>query len=111
MRFNERAKLDTSQIDDRRGSGGGGLGSPGGMVVAGGGGLGLIVLLISLLLGVNPGNLGGGAGAGTGDQTTQYQYPSSGTSSVSPGGVEVAGSTVSQQCRTGADANAREDCR
>ena len=40
MRFDENAQLDTSNIDDLRGSGGGGGGGLGGRVAVGGGGLG-----------------------------------------------------------------------
>ena len=42
MRFDENAQLDTSNIDDLRGSGGGGGGGLGGRVAVGGGGLGII---------------------------------------------------------------------
>ena len=44
MRFNENANLDTSSIDDLRGSGGGG--GVGGRVAIGGGGLGIVGLII-----------------------------------------------------------------
>lgn len=100
MRFNENVQLDTSQVDDRRGRGMGG----GGLIAAGGGGLSLVGLLVALLLGVNP--LGGDAGSVPGGGTTSLS-PYGG----SPGQVEVAGSQVEQACRTGADANTRQDCR
>ena len=89
MPFNERSRLDTSQVEDRRGRG---LGTA---VAAGGGGLGLVVLLVAVLLGVNPGDLAGAIG----------QAPSAST--------ENAGdiNNLAQQCQTGADANTREDCR
>src|SRR5687767_8020871 len=72
MELNENAKIDTSQIDDRRGSPGGGL-SGGGIPIpipTGGGRGGLIITLIvvvaSLLLGggfgLNALNDGGGQG-------------------------------------------------
>ena len=51
MELNENARIDTSQIDDRRGSGGGGGGGIGGLPSGGGG---ITGVLISLLLAVGP---------------------------------------------------------
>lgn len=112
MKFRDDAGLDTGQIDDERGAGGGlgglggGLGGFGGVlggVLAGGGGgrgrgramggggiLGVLVL-VAVLFFANRG--GGGTGAAltpksAGDNTD-----------------------ISQSCRTGADANQRQDCR
>jgi predicted metalloprotease len=89
MPFNERSRLDTSQVEDRRGRG---LGTT---VAVGGGGLGLVVLLVAILLGVNPGDLAVLTG----------QAPSAST----PNASEI--NTLEEECRTGADANTREDCR
>jgi predicted metalloprotease len=97
MRFRRRARLDPSQIEDRRRAGGLGRGGmPGGGIAVGGGGLGLVVLLVVLLLGGNP--LGGGAAGG----------PLGGLDDQTLGG---GGSELARDCRTGADANRREDCR
>lgn len=87
MTFRGNAPLDPSQVEDQRGRGGlgGGLGGP---VVVGGGGIGLIILIISLLLGVNP--------------LSDY----SGTAST-----PIDGAPSVQDCQTGADANKRDDCR
>ena len=41
MPFNNRSRLDTSQVEDRRGRG------RGTMVAAGGGGLGVVILAVS----------------------------------------------------------------
>jgi uncharacterized protein len=86
MTFRGGARLDPSQVEDQRGRGGmgGGLGGP---VVVGGGGIGLIILIISLLLGVNP--------------LSDY----SGTN------PPIDGAPALQECQTGADANKRDDCR
>src|SRR4051794_28110619 len=94
MRFNENASLDSSQVQDRRGGGFGG----GSAVAVGGGGLGLVVLVIALLMGVNPGDLGGVIESS--QPTTSYQQPAD----VSPN------SQLASECRTGADANNRQDC-
>ncbi|MEO5952904.1 MAG: neutral zinc metallopeptidase, partial [Chloroflexia bacterium] len=87
MAFNEGSKLDPSQVDDRRGRG------PGTAVAVGGGGLGIIVVLVALFLGIDPSSLG----------TSSVPQPSSQATSVS--------STLDEQCKTGADANTRADCR
>ena len=94
MQFNPNASLDPSQVEDRRGSGGR-LGGAG--IAVGGGGIGLIVLVVALLLGVNPGDLLGGAAP----NATPYGQVDGGR----------GGATLSQECRTGSDANQREDCR
>ena len=70
MRYNPRARLDRSQVENRRGSGGGGgLGGMGGFPMGGGGGGGLrvgggvgglIVLIIFLVLQFAGGGSGGG---------------------------------------------------
>ena len=92
MDFRDNARLDTSQVSDVRGRGG--MGGGRGMAV-GGGGLGIVGLLIALVLGVNPADLGG-AGA-----DSAYLDPGTGTST----------SQVEQNCQSGADADQREDCR
>jgi uncharacterized protein len=93
MRFRKGARLDPSQVEDYRGRG---AGVPGGIPVAigGGGGLiGILVLLAFLLL-----SGGGGLGELGGLDGQQ----------VGPGG---ASPELQQECRTGEDANEREDCR
>jgi predicted metalloprotease len=83
--FKPDAQLDPSQVEDRRGRGG-----AGGPVMVGGGAIGLIVLIAALLLGVDP----------TGLIDTTSQPP-----------IEGVQSQSLQECRTGADANKRADCR
>ena len=100
MDFRDSARLDTSQVRDVRGRGG--VGGGRGMAV-GGGGLGIVDLLIALLLGVNPADLGGG---GT---DTAYQERGTGGGYAAPGAGGL--SEVEQNCQTGADADRREDCR
>jgi uncharacterized protein len=94
MRFRRGAKLDPSQVTDLRGRGGraGGRG-----LAVGGGGLGLIVLVVALLLGVDPTGGGGGSDpfAPLDDQAIGQQ----------------SGGGPAQECRDAEDANEREDCR
>jgi predicted metalloprotease len=102
MRFDENAQLDTSNIDDLRGSGGGGGGGGlGGRVAVGGGGLGIVGVIIFLLLQfLGGGNVGGGGGGLT-----------------APGGLAglqdgqtADTSTAASACKTGAQANTQLDC-
>lgn len=87
MPFNDRARLDPSQVEDRRGRG------VGPAVAVGGGGIGLVVLVLALLLGVDPSSLGTSA---------PQSAPAGGTGPTS---------SIQQECQSGADANNSEDCR
>ena len=87
MTFRRDSQLDPGQVRDVRGRTVGGRG-----LAVGGGGLGLIVLLVYVLLGGDPGALSGlssGGGVPIGPENT----------------------TLVNECKTGADANEREDCR
>ena len=90
MAFDPNAPLDPSEVRDVRGSGGGWGGR--GIALGGGGGLGIVLLVVYLLLGGNPADLGG-AGPAPG----AVSYPDN--------------SNLSQECHNGADANQNEDCR
>jgi uncharacterized protein len=89
MRFRRGARLDPGQITDVRGRRGGGI-------ALGGGGLGIVGLVIYLLVAL----LGGGGGLG--------QLAPLDDTRVGAGDTP---STIAQDCRTGQDANEREDCR
>ena len=90
MTFRKGARLDASQVEDLRGRRVGARG----MAVGGGGAAGLVVLVIMLLIGGGNANLGSLL-----DQT------------VGGGAAEPESTTLLQECKTGADANARDDCR
>ena len=98
MDFDDRARLDTSQVQDARGRRGYGGRRPGGrgLAIGGGGGVvGLVVLVLTLVLqGGDPSGVTGGSGAGGLGATTAAD-----------------GSDLSARCRTGADADRDEDCR
>lgn len=83
MSFNDNAQLDPSQVQDRRGMGRG--------TKIGGGIGGGVILLIAALFGINPQLLEGLAGA--------VQEPQTQSQGTAPA------------CDTGADADARLDCR
>ena len=85
MVFKPGARLNPRQVIDRRGMGGAGG------VALGGGGIGVLILVAYLLLGGDPGILGGVS---------------------DPGFVSGPGGTqLTEECRTGEDANQRQDCR
>jgi uncharacterized protein len=87
VRFRPGARLDPSQVEDRRG-----LGGP---IVFGGGGLGVAGVIVYLLLAL----LGGGGGGTYGGLDGVSLGPAAGAASA---GLD---------CTTGADANERQDCR
>jgi predicted metalloprotease len=88
MPFNEKSRLDPSQVQDRRGR------SMGTTIAVGGGGIGLVILLVALLLGVNPGDL-----LNASELAPSTNDPSAGVIS-----------DLAAECQTGADANTRQDC-
>ena len=108
MKFDDDAKLDTGQIDDQRGnaSGRGSGRSSGGLPGIGGGmglpkgkmGLGGMILIAIIFLIMA--KVGGGGGNGT--TTTQL----GGTTTGQGDNTKIA-----ETCKTGADANNRQDCR
>jgi predicted metalloprotease len=83
MKYRDDAQLDPSQMGGSRGGGG---------KIAIGGGAGVIVLLLALFLGINPGDLMGG--------TSSPQAEPSGTAAV-----------PYQQCTKGADISRDRECR
>lgn len=85
MRFDDKAQLDTSQVQDVRGR----RIPRGGLAV--GGGLGIVGAILALFFGPGVGNLFGGDDG--------------------QAGQGVPTSNIVEECRTGEDANQSEDCR
>jgi uncharacterized protein len=85
MTFNPGSQLDPGQVSDRRGMG------TGGIALGGGGAIGIVLLLAYTLLGGNPSDLG---------------------PLLEPGAVQgPESSAIATDCKTGQDANERDDCR
>jgi len=89
MPFNEKKRLDPSQVQDRRGRGAGKT------IAIGGGGLGLVILLVSMLLGVDLDDLANIDGINPSTSDTYLEDVNN----------------LEAECLTGADANTRDDCR
>ncbi len=90
MRFRKNARLDASQVSDRRGV------RPAGMA-AGAGGIGAVIILLVTLF-------SGGGGGGGGGLFEALE-------GLTVGGDTGTPNDLSDECRTGADANERDDCR
>jgi predicted metalloprotease len=90
MRFRRGARLDPGQVTDVRGR------RMGGGLAAGGGGLGLVGIIVYLLITF----LSGGGGLGPLESLAGERV-----------GAGETPSELSQECRTGEDANRRQDCR
>ncbi len=117
MKFRKGANLDTGQVTDERGAGAasGGLGGLGG-VLGGSGGLDDV---LGGALGRGGGRsgrgraLGGGGIVGLLVMVAIVFFASRGGGGGSSTAPRVAGDNtdIAQSCRTGADANQRQDCR
>jgi predicted metalloprotease len=90
VEFNEDVSLDTSQVQDQRGAGGG----FGGRAALGGGGLGIVGVIIYFVLS-QLGGVGGGVPLSTGDVGN---------------GEQVNNTDLANECKTGKDANTNHDC-
>ena len=98
MTFDPNARLDSSQVEDARGSRVGGRG----VLLGGGGGIGLVIVVLYTLLG------GGTNGTPSPDDLSNLLNQVAGGG----GGTEAPlSSALATTCQTGADANARQDCR
>lgn len=96
MTFDPNARLDPSQVRDIRGRSVGRRGA-----AVGGGGIGLVLLLVYTLLG------GGSNGTPSADDLNNLL-----NQVIGDGAGQVPTSTfLAANCQTGADANARQDCR
>lgn len=88
MQFDDDADLDTSEVQDVRGSR-----IPGGRATVGGGIVALVALILGLLFGVRPEQLG------------------LSSDDSDPAATASSQAQVNEACRRGSDANTREDCR
>jgi predicted metalloprotease len=96
MTFNDNVKLDPSQVEDVRG----GRRIGGRTALAGGGGLlGIVVFVVVTLL--------GGSSSQAGDLGSLLDQ----ALGQGAAGAPAASSALAAECKTGADANARDDCR
>jgi predicted metalloprotease len=90
MRFRPNARLDPSQVEDVRGRGG----MP--RLAVGGGGLSVVGVIVYLLVTLLSNGSSSGPLGGLDGSTVAQQAP---------------GQVLGSECKTGVDANTREDCR
>lgn len=90
MKFRKNARLDASQVEDRRGM------KTGGVAAIGGGGIGGVVILLLLMF-------AGGGGGDVGSALSSLEGLTVGDQGTP--------NDLSDECRTGQDANERDDCR
>lgn len=90
MSFNDKSRLDPTQVEDRRGRG------PGRAIAVGGGGLTVAIVVIAMLFGV--------------DLTSLMTID---PGQQAPAANESSGEVydLDAECQTGVDANERQDCR
>lgn len=103
MRFNSKARLDSSRTRDVGGGGGGLGGLPIPIGGKAGGGIGGLILAVIIYLLVN--HFGGGGGGGLGGALSGSAFTS--------GSVALSGSGQTfdySSCKTGADANKSDEC-
>lgn len=94
MKFNRGARLDTSQVSDRRGV-------PGGKAGAIGGGAGILGIIVAVVVALSGGGDGGGDLGGLLEQL--------GTGGGS-GNAAADNTQLDESCKTGSDAGAKDDC-
>jgi predicted metalloprotease len=94
VQYNDESRLDTSLVSDARS---GGIGRGG--IALGGGGLGIVGVIVVVLLNV----LGGGGGSSS-ISDVLGQLGSAGSAPTADN------AQISQECKTGADANTNFDC-
>jgi uncharacterized protein len=100
MKYNDDARLDTSEVQDTRSGGGLGAMLPGGRggIAVGGGGLGVLGVIAFIVINL----IGGGGNSGVTDVLGQLGQA---------GAARSADNTaVAAECRTGRDANTKLDC-
>lgn len=88
MSFNNKSRLDPSQVEDRRGR------KVGRKIAIGGGGLTVLLVIASLFFGVDL--------TGLAPTDTVQQQPAT---------TQGEEANLQAECQTGSDANTREDCR
>jgi predicted metalloprotease len=98
MQYDDNAPIDTSQVTDARGGGGGALGGRG--LAVGGGGLGVVGVVIYLIVSL----VGGGGSSTTAITNVLGQLGQQGQAATADN------TQVSAECKTGADANTKLDC-